>query len=76
VCAWLVWVVVVVWLCRYLSVGFVLLIVKHFGATMAEVVKSCRKVGRLTSHFKTTPAFSKQTPNGVCASALLSDCFV
>lgn len=28
----------------YLSVGFILLLVKHFSATMAEVVKSCRKV--------------------------------
>ena len=28
----------------YLSVGMVLLLIKHFGATIAEVVKSCRKV--------------------------------
>lgn len=28
----------------YLSVVFVLLLIKHYGATVAEVVKSCRKV--------------------------------
>lgn len=28
----------------YLSVAMVLLLIKHFGATIAEVVKSCRKV--------------------------------
>jgi len=39
----------------YLSVGFVLLIIKHFGATLAEVVKSCRKIVSIMLSFMVHP---------------------
>lgn len=39
----------------YLSVGFVLLIIKHFGATLAEVVKSCRKIVSILLSFFVHP---------------------
>ena len=39
----------------YLSVGFVLLLIKHFSATLAEVVKSCRKIVSIMLSFMVHP---------------------
>jgi len=39
----------------YLSVGFVLLLIKHFSATLAEVVKSCRKIVSILLSFIVHP---------------------